>query len=114
MKVVSRAMLLTIALAAFVATASAEEFVRLKNRWTGDYMHIENGRGYVELTKTLRPGGMWSAQWEMVPVEANYFMLKNRWTGDYMHIENGRGYVELTKTLRPGGMWSAQWQTVGP
>ena len=114
MKAFSKAILLAIVFSTFATSAFAEEFIRLKNRWTGDYMHIENGRGHVELTKTLRSGGMWSAQWEMVPVEGNYFMLKNRWTGDYMHIENGTGYVELTETLRSGGMWSAQWQTVNP
>ena len=114
MKAFSRALLLAIAFSTFATKAFAEEFIRLKNRWTGDYVHIENKRGYVELTKTLHSGGMWSAQWEMVPAEGAYFWLKNRWTGDYMHIENGTGFVELTQTLRTGGMWSAQWQAVNP
>ena len=114
MKDFSKSILLAIVFSTLATNAFAEEFIRLKNRWTADYMHIEHGRGYVELTKTLQSGGMWSAQWEMVPAEGNYFWLKNRWTGDYMHIENGTGYVELIKTLRSGGMWSAQWQTVNP
>ncbi|MEN8221425.1 MAG: hypothetical protein ABFS56_34820 [Pseudomonadota bacterium] len=84
-------------------------FFRLKNRWTGDYMHIEHKTGYAELSPTLVSGGMWSAQWETVPVTGSYVRLKNRWTGDYMHIENGLGKVQLSPTLVSGGMWSAQW-----
>jgi hypothetical protein len=59
-------MLLAALVSTFATNAFAEEFIRLKNRWTGDYMHIENARGQVELTKTLRTGGMWSAQWQAV------------------------------------------------
>src|SRR5450631_508849 len=35
-------------------SAATHHIFMLKNRWTGDYMHIENRRGRVELTKTLR------------------------------------------------------------
>jgi hypothetical protein len=87
----------------------AEDFFRLKNRWTGEYMHVENKNGSVELTKKLLPGGMWSAQWSKVPVTGNFIRLKNRWTNDYMHIENKLGKVQTSPTLVSGGMWSAQW-----
>jgi len=87
---------------------NTNDFYRLKNRWTGEYMHIEHRNGNVELKRQV-PGGWWSAQWTMVPVEGKYFRLKNRWTGDYMHIENRTGHVQIKQQV-PASWWSAQWE----
>jgi len=93
-----------------VGVANLTGFYRLKNRWTGDYMHIENRTGNVQL-KTQVPGGWHSAMWTIEPAVGNYFRLKNRWTGDYMHIENRTGHVQL-KTQVPGGWHSAMWEKI--
>ena len=63
MKAFSNALLVALAFCLCAANAFAQDVVRLKNRWTGDYLHLENNSGRVELTKNLRAGGMWSAQW---------------------------------------------------
>jgi hypothetical protein len=95
------------------SVAYSQDFYRLRNNMTYEYMHIENKKGHVELTSKLLAGGMWSSQWSMVPVANNNFVrLKNRWTGDYMHTENKKGIVELSKNLVSGGMWSAQWKII--
>ncbi|RDH80667.1 MAG: hypothetical protein DIZ80_16695 [endosymbiont of Galathealinum brachiosum] len=88
-----------------------KSFFRLKNRWTGEYMHVEHKTGSVELQKQV-PKGWFSAMWSFVPVQGNFFRLKNRWTGEYMHIENKTGHVELQKKVTDGGWWSAQWKKI--
>ena len=98
-----------LALSANDASGSQGKFYRLKNRWTGEYMHIENKTGYVQLAKNGPGGEWWSSQWSKEDMGSGYFRLKNRWTGEYMHIENKPGRVQLAQTGPGGEWWSSQW-----
>ncbi|MCU0870695.1 MAG: hypothetical protein MUF30_14070, partial [Burkholderiales bacterium] len=80
---------LTFSLVAVSASAGAQSFVQLKNRWKPDqYVHIENG---PPTAGPIQPG-WWSAMWVMENVPgANFVRLRNRWKPDqYLHIEPGR------------------------
>lgn len=85
----------------------SSKLFRLQNRWTGQYMNIENQRGWVEI------GGIqsywWSAQW-IIETRDGYMRFKNRWTGQYMHNENNSYYVQVG-AIQPY-WWSADWLPV--
>jgi hypothetical protein len=80
-------------------------YVRIKNRFTGAYIHQQNGR--------LEAGAMqrdWqSAMWQTEPADDGFYRLKNRKTGDYLNIENGT--LEVGKALP--GWQSAMWKLTG-
>jgi hypothetical protein len=67
--------------------------VRIKNRKSGNYMNIENLKGYVECTSIST---VWdSAKWTIVDAGNNQKHIKNVWQGnDYIHIENLKGYAQ--------------------
>jgi len=89
-------------LALGAAPATAQTFVRLQNRWTGDYIHVENG--FPE-SGTIREG-WFSAMWVVEPVPGTeYRRLKNRYTGKYLHVENG----PLQQGDIQPGWFSAMW-----
>lgn len=93
------------------ATLSATDYFRIKNRWTGEYLHIENQKGHLQLKKNINQS--WhSAQWEKVNIGNGYFRLKNRWTQQYMHIEQKLGHMQLSKNGPSGGWHSSQWSKV--
>ena len=92
------------------STLSATDYFRIKNRWTGQYLHIEHKKGHVELAKQGPLSGWHSAQWSKENSGAGYFRIKNRWTGQYLHIEHKKGHLELAKNGPLTGWWSAQWE----
>jgi len=54
MKSIRLALNLVLVLFIFGSSAAySNDFYRLKNRWTNEYMHIEHKAGYVELSKRL-------------------------------------------------------------
>jgi len=77
-------------------------YVRLKNKWTGGYLNVEE---YTLAQGEIDPG-WWSAMWELEPVEDTEFVrIKNRWIEGYLH--NGSGQLELGE-VAPGqecGWW---------
>jgi len=92
------------------STLNAIDYFRIKNRWTGEYLHIEHKKGHVELAKTGPLSGWHSAQWSKENSGAGYFRIKNRWTGQYLHIEHKKGHLELAKSGPRSGWWSGQWK----
>ncbi|CAA6815020.1 MAG: Unknown protein [uncultured Sulfurovum sp.] len=106
MKTISKFVAIGTILMLFTLTLSAEDYFRIKNRWTGQYLHIEHKKGHAELARKV--GGWHSAQWTKENSGNGYFRIKNRWTGQYLHIEHKKGHLELGKTV--GDWWSAQWK----
>lgn len=83
--------------------ASAQEFIRLENRWKpAEQIHNQTG----PVTSGPTEPGWYSAQWLTEPLAGGkYFRLKNRWKGNYLHNQNGT--LELG-AIEPG--WnSAMW-----
>ena len=99
---------IVIALLLLTATLNATDYFRIKNRWTGQYLHIEHKKGHVELGQKKQLLGWHSAQWMKENSGDGYFRIKNRWTGQYLHIEHKKGHLELNRKV--GGWWSAQWK----
>ena len=78
--------------------------VRIKNRWTGKYLHEENKTGNVQCGDIK---GSWkSAQWVM-ETNDGFVRFRNLWTNDYMHIETNNGTVQLG--IAKEQWWSAMW-----
>ncbi|MCD9022645.1 glycoside hydrolase family 16 protein [Cohnella silvisoli] len=80
-------------------------FYRIKNRQTGQYMHIQNKTGKVEYGNV--PASYWSSQWTKESVSGGYIRYKNRWTGEYMHTENLNGNVQYSNVAATA--WRSQW-----
>ena len=117
MKITTKYIALITMILLATTTLSATDYYRMKNRWTGEYLHIQNKKGHTELAKKI--GGWWSAQWSIENTSAGYFRIKNRWTGEYLHIENKRGFLELDKSNKKNKRgdklqhwWSSQWKKV--
>ena len=96
------------------------DWVRLRNRATGDLLHLESRQAYAEAT----PGqnGWHSAQWRLEPVEGTdgaWSRIRCRWSRepDYLHAEDREGYAQhASATEEPGttgGWYSAMWQAEG-
>ncbi len=83
----------------------------LKNRATGNLMHVEDQNGAVEATvgNTTWYSAMWSA-----PVASGAWVnLQNRWqTADLINIEGLVGYAQYAGAQT--SFYSAQWQFVNP
>lgn len=65
-------------------------FYRIRNRWTGGYLHMENGRLEYGSVK-----GSWhSAMWRLASGTLDgktYYRIENRWKPKhFLHIENGK------------------------
>jgi hypothetical protein len=67
-------------------------YYRIKNRWTGDYLHLEGKTGKVQYGP-LQPSWL-SMKWVLEDVGDGYKRIKNLWTNDYLHIENLTGAVQ--------------------
>lgn len=89
--------------------ANSNTSFRIKNRWRGKYLHMENQTGFLEASDLGHPNWM-SAQWNFEKTSDGYFKIKNRWKGGdkYIHIEDELDYVQLS-TLGYSGWWSATW-----
>lgn len=82
----------------------------IKNRSTGNIMHVENQTGAVQCTAG---NPVWySAQWTISP-NSGYVNIINRWIANqWIHNENQLGYAQYAN---PQSIWySAQWQFVNP
>lgn len=82
------------------------DFVRIKNRWKGTYINIEEG--YLSCYAT--DAGWWSGHWKIEEVFADRFgvrvRIQNRWKPDqYLNMESGY----LTCGTVDKESYSAQW-----
>lgn len=78
----------------------------IKNRATGEYMHVEHLLSYVEATS--RTSGWYSSRWAIENTGDGYVRFKNAWQStQYIHLENLYGYAQHTSI---NTSWaSAQW-----
>lgn len=80
-------------------------YVRIRSRWLGTYLHLENRTGFVQ--NGAAPAFWWSSQWAVEPSGQGWVRLRNRWTHEYMHVENLTGRVQAGP-IQP--TWdSAKW-----
>lgn len=81
------------------------EYFIVQNVSTGEYLHIENQKDYLEHGNI--PETYWSAQWKIEKFDA-YVRFVNRWKPNkVIHIENNLGYVEVEELHQ--GAWRGQW-----
>jgi len=86
------------------------EYVRLKNRWTNEYLNTESVESDLNVAIGQIQPNWWSAQWEKITTDNGYFILRNRNTGKELNIENLSGLIENTDL--PDTYWSIQWKGV--
>ncbi|KDN78058.1 hypothetical protein DF19_40885 [Streptomyces olindensis] len=79
---------------------------RLKNRNTGQYMHIENKTGKVQLSTSI-PSDYWSSHWFVNTDNYGYTRFRNKWTGDALNNQTPSGAVQYSHVLDT--WWSADW-----
>jgi hypothetical protein len=60
-------------------------FMEIKNRWTGCYLHVQNG----ELECGERQKGWWSSQWKIDSYD-DLTAITNRWTGCKIFAQGNR------------------------
>ncbi|HTJ53703.1 MAG TPA: Ig-like domain-containing protein [Cyclobacteriaceae bacterium] len=83
----------------------------LKNRSTGNIMHVENQNGSVQAT--TGDVTWWSAQWSVSATGDGWYYIINRWQGgERIHIENLLGYAQYSGAQT--GWYSAMWNFVNP
>ena len=82
-------------------------YVRLVNRATGQYMHIENLYDYVQ--EGSIQSTWYSAMWTLESTGDGWIRIRNRYqTSDLVHIENQKGYAQHTGANTT--WYSAMWQ----
>ncbi len=70
-------------------------YVRIKNRWKGTYLHLENGPE-VQCSE-IQPG--WhSAQWLINPGPGGGHIIKNRWKNTYLMVDPQSGKLKCIDT----------------
>lgn len=86
-------------------------FWLIKNRATGNFMHVENQNGSVQCTAANT--GWWSAHWSIPGTGDGWFNIISRWQGSQrIHIEGLTGYAQYANAQN--GWHSAMWQFVNP
>lgn len=83
----------------------------LKNRATGNIMHVENQNGSVQCSAA--DPTWWSAMWSIPTNADGWNTVQNRWqTSEMVHIENLLGYAQYSGAQT--GWYSAMWKFVNP
>lgn len=86
-------------------------FFLLRNRATGNLMHVENQNGSVQCT-TGDPT-WWSAMWSIPATGDGWNSIINRWqSSQRIHIEGLTGNAQYSNAQ--AGWYSAMWQFVNP
>jgi hypothetical protein len=66
----------------YLEPVGVDNFVRLKNRWKGCYLNIEQGPLECGAKDNGdNTGGRWSAQWHVIHEGGDKYGMINRWTG---------------------------------
>ncbi len=88
------------------ASSSNQNFVNIRNRWKGSFIHVEYGD--VEAS-SLGKNGWHSGQWTFELGKDGYKMIKNRWKNSYLRSNNGK--LEASSSVGPGSQ-SAHWSII--
>ena len=80
---------------------------RLKNRWKGTYLHIENG----VLESSDIPAGSWSSNWNFIVIPGtDYVRIQNKWKPDlYLQNKSGSLTCSAISTESKGSYWILQY-----
>jgi uncharacterized protein YjdB len=90
---------------------AGDGFFILKNRATGNIIHVENQNGSVQCTAGNT--AWWSAMWSLPSTGDGWIYVINRWqTSQRIHVENLLGYAQYSGAQT--GWHSAMWQLVNP
>jgi glycosidase len=83
-------------------------YFRLKNKASGEYMHIENEiSGYKIETGSIQ-SSWWSAQWKEVTATGDWKRIKCKLHGSLeINVENQDGYANLSDM--PSNYYSSHW-----
>ena len=83
----------------------------LKNRATGNIMHVENQTGTVQAT--AGDATWWSAMWSTPAATDGWSYIQNRWqTSQIINIENLTEFAQYSGAQT--GWYSAMWKFVNP
>jgi glycosidase len=83
----------------------------LKNRATGNLMHVENQNGNVQ--STTGDPTWYSAMWSIPAATDGWSNIQNRWqTSEMIHIEGLTGSAQYSGAQ--AGWYSAMWKFVNP
>ncbi|MEO8772301.1 MAG: hypothetical protein ABI402_19535 [Ferruginibacter sp.] len=86
-----------------VNTNPVQNFVRIKNFASNDYIQNQNG----PLACSKIDMNWWSAQWEILPVSGtSNFQIRNRWKNNFLSTENSSLLSDNGKSA------NAMWQVV--
>jgi glycosidase len=86
-------------------------YIQLKNRATGNYIHVENQNGAVQ-SGVITPS-WYSAMWSVAVATDGWSYLQNRWLPtEWINLEGLQGYAQYTGAET--GWYSAMWQFVNP
>ncbi|MGE4289040.1 MAG: RICIN domain-containing protein [Salinivirgaceae bacterium] len=80
-------------------------YVKIKNRWKGTYLNIENG---PEVQCTEIAPGWHSAHWRINPAPNGGNVIKNRWENTYLVMDVQTGNLKCTSTNLPASE-NGQW-----
>ena len=90
---------------------AGDGYVQLKNRATGNFMHVENQNGSVQCGSIN--SSWYSAMWNMPAATDGYNYIQNRWQpSQRIHLENLLGYAQYSGAQ--SGWYSAMWKLVNP
>lgn len=91
----------------WITESVANGYIELRNKATGDYMHLENLTGRIQAT--ARNTAWESSKWQLENVDGTFSRIRNRWqSAQYIHVENLTGFAQHG-TIDPS-WWSAQWK----
>jgi glycosidase len=86
-------------------------YVQLKNRATGNYIHVENQNGAVQSGPITL--SWYSAMWAVATATDGWSYLQNRWLpAEWINLEGLQGYAQYTGA--EAGWYSAMWKFVNP
>ena len=62
------------------------QYARLRNKWTGCYLHMQYGR--IECGEVV--DDWWSAQWHFIVNDASSIWIGNRWKSCFLNVADGK------------------------
>lgn len=84
-------------------------WVRLRNRATGGYMHVQPNNGDIAVGE-IDEDTWWSAQWGKEIVDG-HTIYRNRWlSGQSIHVQSQGSIAEHGQV--PNNFWSSQWEKI--
>jgi hypothetical protein len=81
------------------------QFIRIKNKISGNYLHIQNQNGSIELS--VAPSGWWSSHWLIYGLQGSNFLIGNRWQQIHIAEDNSGKIVYIQDSMKSS--LDSQW-----